>query len=255
MDNSTKSVADIIIKSNKIVVFTGAGISTESGIADFRSPGGIWEKYNPEDFTFQRFTASELAREKYWEMSTEFYNSMKDVQPNPAHNAVFQMENIDKLDCIITQNVDGLHQAAGNSPEKIIELHGTTLTVSCLKCKKSYSRDDIQDRISKGVKVPYCDDCNGPLKPDTISFGQAMPEQKTAEAYSRSGNCDAFIVIGSSLLVEPAASMPRVAKQNKAKLIIINRDPTYHDNMADITLSGSAGKIMTEIINMVKIAS
>jgi NAD-dependent deacetylase len=174
-----ETVAELIVGSNRIVVFTGAGASTESGIADFRSPGGIWDKYDPEDFYFQRFLTSEEAREKYWAMSAEVYGCLKQAKPNRVHLAIAELEKLDKLECIITQNIDGLHHKAGNSPEKIIELHGTALSVSCLSCGKKYDRDEVQERVRKGVRVPRCDDCGGLLKPDTISFGQAMPERET----------------------------------------------------------------------------
>lgn len=252
MEEKIKQVAQWIISSKKLVIFGGAGLSTESGIPDFRSPGGVWDKYNPEDFYYQNFIASEASREKYWQMATEMYEPMKKAQPNPAHLAIAELERIGKLDCVITQNIDGLHQKAGNSEEKIIELHGTAMHVTCLHCKKRYDRDAIQERIRRGTKVPYCDDCGGPLKPATISFGQAMPERETEEAYQRSSACDLFIVIGSSLVVQPAASMPLIAKRNGAKLVIINRDPTPYDHLADILIHGQAGPIMAEILNAVK---
>ncbi len=252
MEEVIATVVDLIVNSQKIVVFTGAGVSTESGIQDFRSPGGLWERYDPEDFTYQRFISSETAREKYWEMSSEFYHVINEARPNPTHEAIAELEKMEKLDCLITQNVDGLHQMAGSSPEKILELHGTTRTVSCLSCKKGYTRDEVQEMISSGVKVPRCDQCDGILKPDTISFGQAMPERETAEAVRRSEECDLFIVIGSSLVVHPAASMPLVAKERGAKLVIINRDPTSQDSMADAVVRGSAGAIMSEIIQGVR---
>jgi NAD-dependent deacetylase len=252
MENQIDAIIDLILTSHDIVIFTGAGVSTESGIPDFRSPGGIWDKYNPADFTYQRFLSGEEAREKYWQMSTEFYHSMKHVQPNAAHEAVAELEKIGKVNYVITQNIDGLHQQAGSSPEKVIELHGTACSVSCLSCKKKYSRDAVQELIAQGVKVPRCGGCNGLLKPDTISFGQAMPERETAEAYRRSGECDLFIVIGSSLVVQPAASMPLVAKENGAKLVIINRDSTPYDNLANYVIHGSAGMIMSSILQGVQ---
>ena len=252
MEASIDHVVDLVLKSSKIVVFTGAGISTESGIPDFRSPGGVWSKYNPDDFTFQRFVSSETAREKYWQMSTEFYNQLKTVRPNSAHMAVAALETMGKLDCVITQNIDGLHQMAGSSSERVIELHGTSRAVSCLSCKKRYDRDAVQQRISDGDRVPRCDACDGLLKPATISFGQSMPENETAEAMQRSAACDLFIVIGSSLVVQPAASMPLVAKEKGAKLIIINRDSTPFDHLADAVLHASAGTVMTEILNRIQ---
>jgi NAD-dependent deacetylase len=252
MDEKLSQVAEWIIQANKVVVFSGAGLSTESGIPDFRSPGGVWDRYNPEDFYFQNFLASETSREKYWQMATEMFEPMKKAQPNLAHLAIAEMERLGKLDCVITQNIDGLHFKAGNSEGKVIQLHGTAMFVSCLRCGKSYDREEIQERIQKGVKAPYCDDCGGPLKPATISFGQSMPERETEEAYHRSSSSDLFIAIGSSLGVQPAASMPLVAKRNGAKLVIINRDPTPYDPMADIVIHGQAGPVMAGILEKVK---
>ena len=252
MEEKFKQVARWITHSKRVVVFSGAGLSTESGIPDFRSPGGVWDRYNPEDFDFQNFLASEASREKYWQMATEMYEPMKTAQPNLAHLAIGEMEKLGKLDCVITQNIDGLHFKAGNSEEKVIQLHGTAIFVSCLTCKKRYDRDEIQERVKKGEKAPRCSDCGGLLKPATISFGQSMPERETEEAYHRSSLSDLFIVIGSSLVVQPAASMPLVAKRNGAKLVIINRDPTPYDDMADIVIHGQAGPIMEDILNEVK---
>ncbi len=252
MEEKLRQLAQWILQSRRTVVFSGAGLSTESGIPDFRSPGGIWDKYHPEDFYFQNFIASETSREKYWQMATEMYESIKDAKPNPAHLAIAELERLGRLDCVITQNIDGLHHQAGNSPDKIIELHGTALFVTCLNCHKRYDRDEVQERLRKGVRVPYCDDCGGPLKPATISFGQSMPERETQEAYQRSSSCDLFIVIGSSLVVQPAASMPLVAKRNGAKLVIINRDPTPYDHLADLVINDLAGKTMARVLEIVK---
>ncbi len=252
MNNDIEEVARWIIHSKRIVVFTGAGLSTESGIPDFRSPGGVWDRYNPEDFYFQNFISSEASREKYWQMSTEMYEPMKQALPNPAHLALAEMERLGKLEAVITQNVDGLHLKAGNSPGKVIELHGTAMHVSCLHCQKRYDRDAIQEKIKKGVKAPVCEDCGGPLKPATISFGQAMPEKETQQAYHLSSLCDLFIVIGSSLVVHPAASMPLVAKRGGAKLVIINRDPTPCDDMADAVIHDQAGPTMDGILRELK---
>jgi NAD-dependent deacetylase len=252
MEGLIETVAEFVVHSRSIVVFTGAGASTESGIADFRSRGGIWDKYNPEDFYFQKFLTNEKTREKYWLMSTELYESLKNAKPNQVHLAIAKLEKLDKLDCVITQNIDGLHHKAGNSREKTIELHGTALSVSCLSCGSKYDRDEVQDRIRNGVKVPRCDECGGLVKPDTISFGQAMPERETTLAYERSSGSDLFIVVGSSLVVQPAASMPVRAKQSGAKLVIINRDPTPHDGYADVVINGVAGEIMARILGKVR---
>jgi len=252
MTKQIEEVARLILTAQRIVIFAGAGLSTESGISDFRSPGGVWDRYDPEDFYYQNFLSSEASREKYWQMATEMYEPMKKAQPNLAHLAIAEMERLGKLDCVITQNIDGLHFKAGNSEDKVIQLHGTAMYVLCLNCNKKYDRDEVQERLRKGLKVPYCDVCGGPLKPATISFGQSMPEKETQEAYHRSSLSDLFIVIGSSLVVQPAASMPLVAKRNGAKLIIINREPTSYDDMADLVIHGQAGPIMASILKDVK---
>jgi len=252
MEKKLTQVAQWIVNAERTVVFTGAGLSTESGIPDFRSPGGVWDKYNPEDFYFQNFLANEASREKYWQMATEMWEPIKKAQPNPAHLAIAEFEKHGKLDCVITQNIDGLHSKAGNSEEKVIQLHGTAIFVSCLSCRKRYDRNEIQERIKKGQKAPRCDDCGGLLKPATISFGQSMPEKETQEAYHRSSLCDLFIVIGSSLVVQPAASMPLVAKRNGARLVIINRDPTPFDDIADLVIHDQAGPTMGSILEYVK---
>jgi len=252
MKEQFERIAQWITTSKRVVVFSGAGLSTESGIPDFRSPGGVWDKYNPEDFYFQNFIASEAAREKYWQMATEMWEPIKTARPNQAHLTISELERLGKLDCVITQNIDGLHFKAGNSEEKILQLHGTAIFVSCLSCKKRYDRDEIQERIKKGQKAPRCEDCGGLLKPATISFGQSMPEKETQEAYHRSSSCDLFIVIGSSLVVQPAASMPLVAKRSGAKLVIINRDPTPYDDMADLVIHAQAGPTMAGILEYLK---
>jgi len=248
MDNLIAKGAQIIKEAKKILIFSGAGMSTESGIPDFRSPGGVWSKYDPSDFYFDKIISSEKAREKCWEMSTEFYDTMKDAVPNRAHLAIRAIEESGKLLAIVTQNIDNLHHKAGNSPERIIEIHGTAFSVSCLSCGKKYDRDDIQERLNSGVKVPYCDDCAGILKPDTISFGQAMPEDKMADALMYARECDLCIVLGSSLVVYPAASVPVHAVQNGARLIIINRDETPLDAEADLVSHDSVSEALGQMV-------
>jgi len=248
MDDLIAKGAQIVKEAKKILIFSGAGMSTESGIPDFRSPGGVWSKYDPSDFYFDKIISSEKAREKYWEMSTEFYDTMKDAVPNRAHLAIRAIEESGKLLAIVTQNIDNLHHKAGNSPERIIEIHGTAFSVSCLSCGKKYNRNDIQERLNSGVKVPYCDDCAGILKPDTISFGQAMPEDKMADALMYARECDLCIVLGSSLVVYPAASVPVHAVKNGARLIIINRDETPLDAEADLVCHESLSKALGQMV-------
>jgi len=251
MDQLVAHGVELIRGSEKILVFAGAGLSTESGIPDFRSPGGIWDRYDPSEFYFQKIVSDEKAREKYWKMSSEFYQMMKDAVPNRAHLALAELERTGKLLAIVTQNVDRLHHKAGNSPDKIIEIHGTTFSVSCLSCKKSYDRDEIEERLKLGIKAPYCDDCSGILKPDTISFGQAMPEDKMAQSLMHARNCDLCIVLGSSLVVYPAASVPIQAVDNGAKLMIINRDETPLDSHAVLTIHDSVAKTLGQIMEKV----
>ena len=242
--------AELIKKAEKILVFSGAGLSTESNIPDFRSPGGVWSKYDPSDFYFDKIISDEKARVKYWQMSTEFYQTMKDAVPNLAHLAIKALEDAGKLMAVVTQNIDRLHHRAGNSPDKIIEIHGNAFSVSCLSCGKKYDRDDIQERIGSGVEVPYCDDCSGILKPDTISFGQAMPEDKMAQAITHARECDLCIALGSSLVVYPAASVPAYAVKSGAKLMIINHDETPLDSMADVVVRESVSKALGQMVKM-----
>jgi len=246
-DNMNRA-KELIFSSDKILVFSGAGLSTESGIPDFRSPGGVWSKYDPSDFYFDRIVSDEKAREKYWQMSTEMWETMKDAWPNKGHLAIKKLEDMGKLLCIVTQNIDNLHQKAGNSPHKIIEIHGTAITVSCLTCKKRWPREEIQEWIGQGIRAPKCDRCGGILKPDTISFGQAMPLDKMELAFGMAETCDLCLVLGSSLVVYPAAEIPHHAKRNGAYLIIINRDPTPMDALADVVLREGIGNVLWQIL-------
>ncbi|MFC2066724.1 NAD-dependent deacetylase [Chloroflexota bacterium] len=246
------AVADMVTQSKKLVVFTGAGISTESGIHDFRSPGGIWDKFDPSEFTYQNFLAYEKSREKSWALSKLTWSVISVAEPNRGHYAIAELYHMGKLDCVITQNIDNLHQRAGIPDELVIELHGTAKWVNCLECGHRYPREDIQVRLEKGEKVPRCDVCNGIMKPATISFGQPMPERETREAENRSARCDLFLVAGSSLVVYPAAQMPLIAKGNGAKLVIINLMPTPHDGYADTVINEKAGETLFQIVEQAK---
>lgn len=249
MEDLIDRAVTLLRDSEKVLVFTGAGLSTESGIPDFRSPGGIWDRYDPSDFYFQKIVSDEKARERYWRMSSEFYQVMKEAVPNPAHLSLKRLEDTGKLLAIVTQNIDHLHHKAGNSPEKIIEIHGTAFSVSCLSCRKKYDRDKIEGRLKSGVKVPYCDQCAGILKPDTISFGQSMPEDKMARSIMYALQCDLCMVLGSSLVVYPAASVPEQAVENGAALIIINRDETPLDSRATLTIHDSVARILSQVMD------
>jgi len=253
--NKIDTVSDIVLQSKKIVVFTGAGISTESGIPDFRSPGGIWDRFDPNELTYQKFLSSQISREKYWERQKILWPLIAAAKPNPGHCAIAELYRMDKLDCVITQNGDDLHQKSGVPEERVIELHGTFKRAICLECGQKYPGEEVQVRLESGEKVPTCIICGGIMKPDVVSFGQAMPERETREAEKRSATCDLFLVAGSSLVVYPAARMPLIAKNNGAKLVIINLTPTPHDRYADIVINGQTGEVLSQIVEQVKAKS
>lgn len=243
--------ADLIVKARKIVVFTGAGVSTESGIPDFRSPGGIWEKFDPSDFTYQKFVRDPKIRRKQWQMFME--GKLTDtIQPNPAHRAIAELDKMEKLDCVITQNVDNLHQKAGVPDSKVFELHGNMQWAVCLQCGRRYPLEQVVARMKDSEETPGCESCRGILKPDVVLFGEALPAAVLEEAASRSRNCDLFIVVGSSLVVTPAAFMPQYAISAGAKLVIINLSTTPLDTYAEVVITARAGEVMPEILGIVK---
>lgn len=252
LNAKTGAVADIITDSQKVVVFTGAGVSTESGIPDFRSPGGIWSKFDPDDFTIEKFLHNPETRKKQWRILIEG-GLIADAKPNHAHLAIAELERLGKLDCVITQNIDNLHQKAGNSPEKVIELHGNMRWVRCLGCDERYPVEDMIQRLKKGnEEVPDCENCHGILKPDVVFFGEALPVEALRNATHCSSKCDLLIAIGSSLVVYPAAYMPVYAKEAGAKLVIINIGNTPYDSSADILINGKAGEAMEMTLKKVR---
>jgi len=229
-----------IRESNEIVVFTGAGISTESGIPDFRSPGGIWTRYRP--VTFQEYLSSEAARIEAWKRRLDGWEQHKNAKPNVGHYFVQSLDAKGKLIGLITQNVDGLHSETGLPDEKIVELHGTNRKIICLECGRSYDPEAIINRLVGDFASPKCDACGGILKSATVSFGQAMPEAAMRRAQEWTEQAEIFIVMGSSLQVQPAASFPVVAKRNGALLAIINREPTPLDDYTDFVHQGAIGE-------------
>lgn len=248
-DEDVRKAASWMHEASNIVVFTGAGISTESGIPDFRSPGGIWSQYNQDDLTYQRFRSHEKYRKLYWEYDRARYPAMRDALPNAAHMAVVELERAGKLLALITQNIDGLHQKAGSSPEKTYELHGTVKAVTCLDCDRRWPREEITDKMDElGIEVPYCEHCGGPLKCATIAFGQSLPAQVLDESFLHARNCDLFVTIGSSLVVQPANLLPVEAKRGGARLILVNLSETPYDQLMDIVITGKAGPAMQAIM-------
>ncbi|MFC1813211.1 NAD-dependent deacetylase [Thermodesulfobacteriota bacterium] len=249
MNEKILSMAEKIAEAGTNVVFTGAGISTESGIPDYRSQGGIWDKFQP--VYFQEFMTSKDARVEYWRRKSALYPDLVRATPNPAHMAVFHLYEMGLIEAVITQNIDGLHQQSGLPEDSVIELHGNTLRVRCMHCEATSSAHEVQKRIEDGDPAPECE-CGGYLKSDTISFGQAMPEAETEKATHLSRNCDFFLVVGSTLLVHPAALMPAYAKQAGAFLGIVNLSETPCDGICDVLIRESAGKILAEIENQVR---
>ena len=245
-------LAQLIRESKKTIVFTGAGVSTESGIPDFRSPGGIWSKYDPEDFTIQRFISSLDARKALWKMSIEG-ELLMEAEPNPAHYAIVELHQLGKLDCVITQNIDNLHQRAGVPDDKVLELHGNIQWVVCLGCRSRFPLAQILQKVKEGIEVPDCPDCQGILKPDAVFFGEALPQDAFQEAARRTQKCDLFIVVGSTLTVYPAADIPTYAGEAGIRLAIVNLTPTPLDHYATVVIRDKAGDIMPRVVESVRL--
>jgi len=238
-----EQLAKWINESEMTIAFTGAGISTESGIPDFRSPGGIWDKVQPVDFS--NFVASEEARIEYWRQKSAAHSEYSDAKPNVGHQVLARWEQQGRLSGVITQNIDGLHQVAGS--HEVLEIHGTAREVSCLDCGW---RDDASGWVAEfhetGVP-PRCTECSGPLKHATISFGQNLDADVLRKCATWAESCDLFLAMGSSLVVHPAAGLPEIAKQYGARLVIINRDETPCDQIADVVIQGSLGESLQAV--------
>ena len=230
----------LIENSQRLVVFTGAGISTDSGIPDFRSKGGIWTKYKPIDF--RDFIADEEQRRASWRIKFATESLIADAKPNIGHQAIAKLHKAGKLSSVITQNIDGLHQASGIPDEAVIELHGNSTYAICLDCGKRYELNHIRSIFLPDETLPICDACGGMVKTATISFGQSMPLREMKLAEEQTLACDLFIAVGSSLVVYPAAGFPLLAKQNGSTLVIINRDPTELDRYADLVINAEIGE-------------
>jgi NAD-dependent deacetylase len=240
--------AKIIVNSRKLVVFTGAGMSTESSIPDFRGPGGLWTKYDPMKVaSIDAFRSDPKA---WWEWISSLGSNVLEATPNKGHLAIAELEKLGKVDCVITQNIDGLHQKAGNS--YVLELHGSVATAKCMQCRASYPRDYVMDLIKNGEIPPRCDVCSGILKLDVVLFGEPLPQLIFKEATERSNNCDAMLVAGSSLVVYPAAVLPKLAKEQGAKIIMVNLEPTEFDGECDVVIRGKVGGILPKMVEACK---
>ena len=241
-DHQVAELARIIERAHQAVVFTGAGISTESGIPDFRSPGGIWTKMAPIDFS--DFLALEEARCETWRRRFEADDTWRHAQPNRGHRAVAALIRRGTAAAVITQNIDGLHQASGVPAEQVIELHGNSTYAHCLDCARRYEIAELRTVFERDRTAPVCEACGGWVKTATISFGQAMPVEAMRRAEIETLAADLFIVAGSSLVVYPAAGFPELAKRNGATLVIVNREPTDLDPIADLVLNRSIGETL-----------
>lgn len=238
-------LAKHIDAANRVVIFTGAGISTESGIPDFRSPGGVWSKMQP--IYFQDFVSDREARREAWRRVFERTAGWTGATPNVGHHAIAKLVQIGKVTSVVTQNVDNLHQDGGVPDEKVVEVHGNASYAKCLQCGKRYDYEALRPRWEADEDIT-CDFCTGLLKSATISFGQAMPEDKMMFAESEALSSDLMIALGSSLVVYPAANIPLIAKQNGAKYVIINREATEHDPYADLVIHSEIGPLMREVM-------
>ena len=241
--NEAATLAKHIDAADRVVVFTGAGISTESGIPDFRLPGGVWSKMQP--IYFQDFVSDREARREGWRRVFERTAGWVGAAPNAGHHAIAKLVDMGKVTSVITQNVDNLHQDGGVPDEKVIEVHGNASYAKCLNCGKRHDYEILRPRWEADEDIT-CDFCGGLVKSATISFGQAMPEDKMMFAESEAVSCDLMIAIGSSLVVYPAANIPLIAKQNGAKYIIINREETEHDVYADLVIHTEIGPLLRE---------
>lgn len=248
MNKEIAIICEKISETGKNVIFTGAGISTESGIPDYRSKGGIWDKFRP--VYFDEFMSSKDSRKEYWHRWSELYQDLIQAKPNPAHIAIAKLCEMGLLEAVITQNIDGLHQQTGLPDDKVIELHGSTCRIRCMHCSKISSIHEAKKRLDAGDYAPECE-CGGYLKPDTISFGQAMPTEKVEQAAILSKNSNFFMVVGSTLIVQPAAHMPVYAKNSGAFLAIINLSETPCDSICNVRIHGKAGEVLPKIINVI----
>ena len=240
------ALARMIAESRRAVVFTGAGISTESGIPDFRSPGGIWSKMKP--IYFEEFVSSEAMRREAWTRTFTGAASWTGARPNAGHYAVARLVARNKVSAVITQNVDNLHQESGVPVDRVIELHGNASYAACLDCGTRHELAVLKQSFLGRGEIPSCRDCGGLVKTATISFGQAMPQDKMAQAEEETLASDLFIVLGSSLVVYPAAGFPILAKRNGAALVIINRDPTEQDDIADLVINAEIGPTLSAVV-------
>ncbi|HWW49490.1 MAG TPA: Sir2 family NAD-dependent protein deacetylase [Xanthobacteraceae bacterium] len=242
LTHAIEQLGDIIAESHMIVPFTGAGISTESGIPDFRSPNGLWSRYRPIDFS--EFIASPEARDEAWRRRFAMDEVFAQAKPGRGHRALAALHKAGKIPAVVTQNIDNLHQQSGFAADAVVELHGNTTYARCIGCNADYAMAWVRGEFDRKGHAPDCPACDAPVKTATISFGQSMPEAAMRRATELAQHCDLLLVIGSSLAVWPAASIPLIAKNAGAKLVIINNEPTDQDDDADLVINHDIGETL-----------
>jgi len=245
--SEAQRLAKIILTSKKVVALTGAGISTESGIPDFRGPSGLWKQVNPSLATIQSYR---LFPEAFWYFMIKTANLILKAKPNRAHYALTELERLGKLSCVITQNVDGLHLKAGS--KNVVELHGNMREAVCLSCGTVIPLKEALKKAKRGCLRPYCKKCGGPIKLNVVLFNEPLPQEALERAIWESRSCDLMLVVGSSLQVYPAASLPEYAKLRGAKVVIINEEPTPFDDNADVVIRAKAGEALPAVVDLVK---
>ncbi|MEN3950925.1 Sir2 family NAD-dependent protein deacetylase [Iodidimonas sp. SYSU 1G8] len=247
MTDARAALRRMLDEARRVVVFTGAGISTESGIPDFRSPGGYWTKNKP--IQFEDYMRSAEVRREAWRRKFDSDGTFETARPNKGHMAIAKLVRTGKISRVITQNVDNLHQHSGIPADRIVELHGNATYATCLMCRTRYEIDALRQAWHEDGQMPECD-CGGVVKTATISFGQSMPQDEMMRARDATLDCDLFLAIGSSLVVYPAAGFPIMAHQNGAGLVILNRDPTELDGLADLVINDEIGPVMADVVGL-----
>jgi NAD-dependent deacetylase len=247
LDSAIARICDLVHEAATVLAFTGAGISTECGIPDFRSPGGLWTKNRP--IPFDEFLASQEARNESWRRRFAMQDQFGAARPGRGHRALASLYRAGKIPAVVTQNIDNLHQASGIAAEDVVELHGNTTFALCLDCSRRYELDWVRRRMDEANGcAPDCPSCGGFIKTATVSFGQAMPDAAMQRAQDLAFSCDLFVAIGSSLVVWPAAGFPLMAKRNGARLVIINRETTEFDDIADLVIRQDIGTVLEPFI-------